>query len=385
MDNVPPAGNESSHVETEAEAAARYQYQLELLATAQLKRLSDEHDANIFVYSGELEREHASIFIECVERVDPSKRRTNAILVACTYGGDIDAAYIIARHLKRRYQKFILFVFGNCKSAGTLLAVGANELYVSHNAEFGPLDVQLRKEDELGARNSGLDIRQSLASLQEAAYTMFTRYFFGLKFSTSGAMTTKTAAEIASALTVGLLSPITAQLDPLRIGEFDRAVNVAIEYGHRLSGDPIRVDRLVSKYSTHSFVIDVEEAREIFPNVNLLTGEELSAVEFSFYVYLSKAGLGHASLRTPLMGGAFITYIDLPESDPVATGESIEEQPNEKWNQSEPSATDGSSAPNTNVEESTSGAEQEQAQTSTSAPIASRSTKARMEKPRSST
>jgi hypothetical protein len=318
-----------------------------------------------------------------VERVDASKRRSNAILVICTYGGDIDAAYIIARHLKRRYQKFILFVFGHCKSAGTLLALGANELYVSHNAEFGPLDVQLRKEDELGARNSGLDIRQSLASLQEAAYTMFTRYFFGLKFSTSGALTTKTTAEIASALTVGLLSPITAQLDPLRIGEFDRAVNVAIEYGHRLSGDPIRVDRLVSKYSTHSFVIDVEEAREIFSNVYLLTGEELSAVEFAFQVYLSKAGLGQASLRFPLMGGAIITYLDLPEIDPVATGESIEEQPHENSNQSGLPSTSGPIASNSDVEESAS--DQAQAQTPPPAPVSSRSTQAGIEKPRGTT
>jgi hypothetical protein len=379
MDQLPPVENDVPPVETEAEAAARYQYQLELLATAQLKRLSDEHDANIFVYSGDLDRENAPNFIECVERVDPAKRRSNAILVACTFGGDIDAAYIIARHLKRRYQKFILFVFGHCKSAGTLLALGANELYVSHNAEFGPLDVQLRKEDELGARNSGLDIRQSLASLQEAAYNMFTRYFFGLKFSTSGAMTTKTAAEIASSLTVGLLSPITAQLDPLRIGEFDRAVNVAIEYGHRLSGEPFRVDRLVSKYSTHSFVIDVEEAQEIFSNVRLLTGEELSAVEFAFQVYLSKAGLGQASLRFPWMGGAVITYIDLPESEPVRTGESIEEQPNESRNQDDPSATDGSRAQNSVVEESTSNAEQ--AQAPTPSPIPGRSSKAGIKKP----
>jgi hypothetical protein len=130
-------------------------------------------------------------------------------------------------------------------------------------------------------------------------------------------------------------------------------------------------------------VIDYEQAREIFSNVYLLTGEELAGIEFAFQVYLNKAGVGLNGLRLPPMEGAVITYIDLPENDPVETGESIEEQPHETGNQSDASAS-GTIAANPDLEESTRRAQQEeQAQTPPSAPVPSRSSKTRNEKPRS--
>ena len=38
---------------------------------------------------------------------------------------------------------------------------------------------------------------------------------------------TKTAADIATKLTGDLLQPIVAQIDPLRLGEIERAINIA--------------------------------------------------------------------------------------------------------------------------------------------------------------
>jgi ClpP class serine protease len=40
-------------------------------------------------------------------------------------------------------------VSGYCKSAGTLIALGANELAFGEHGELGPLDVQIAKRDEV--------------------------------------------------------------------------------------------------------------------------------------------------------------------------------------------------------------------------------------------
>jgi hypothetical protein len=84
--------------------------------------------------------------------------------------------------------------------------------------------------------------------------------------------TTKTAAEVASKLAVGLYQPIMEQLDPMRIGEMDRAVSIVSAYGERLvrkgknaKGDAL--SRLVAGYPSHTFVIDRAEAKDLFKSI----------------------------------------------------------------------------------------------------------------------
>ena len=44
-----------------------------------------------------------------------------------------------------------------CKSAGTLIALGASALYMDDRSELGPLDMQVTRGDEIGAMRSGLE------------------------------------------------------------------------------------------------------------------------------------------------------------------------------------------------------------------------------------
>jgi hypothetical protein len=48
-----------------------------------------------------------------------------------------DAAYRIARALRHNYEKLHIFIPRECKSAGTLLLIGATSLIISE--EFSPL------------------------------------------------------------------------------------------------------------------------------------------------------------------------------------------------------------------------------------------------------
>lgn len=120
-----------------------------------------------------------------------------------TFGGDADTAYRIARCLQDHYEKFILYVSGICKSAGTLVAIGAHELVISDHGELGPLDVQMSKKDELWEYQSGLTVMDALTALKDNAFNAFEQFFLDIKRKSGDTITLRTATEIATDMTKG--------------------------------------------------------------------------------------------------------------------------------------------------------------------------------------
>lgn len=244
--------------------------------------LSIELQSDIFLFSGGISEITADRLIHEVRDIE--ERQKNAILILTTYGGDPDAAFRAMRCLQRKYEKITLYVFGYCKSAGTLMALGADEIVMSDFGEFGPLDVQVFKSDELYGRSSGLDIHQALNVIGSQAYTMFEDYFIDLIERSQGVITTKTATDVASSMAVQLLAPITAQIDPLRLGELNRVMRVAQDYGKRLSSEILSqnrirtIEQLTSGYHAHGFVIDYEEAKQLFQDVEVREPTELEHI-----------------------------------------------------------------------------------------------------------
>jgi len=73
-----------------------------------------------------------------------------------------------------------------------------------------------------------------------------------------------------------LYKPIYAQIDPMHLGIINRAMGIAWSYGYRLisKGNNIKkskmeatLDRLIRDYPSHRFVIDRDEAKELFLHV----------------------------------------------------------------------------------------------------------------------
>ena len=97
-----------------------------------------------------------------------------------------------------------------------------------------------------------------------------------------GSVRIKTASEIAVQLVASWLNPIAEQIDPLRLGEAQRAIAIAKEYGVRIGSknlNPGALDTLVEGYPSHSFVIDQEEADKLFKNVRSIEEKELEIAE----------------------------------------------------------------------------------------------------------
>jgi len=113
-------------------------------------------DSVTIIYTGEINRTgYEKISVECEKLKEYYPKKVN--LVLSTFGGDPDAGFRIARCLQHYFTDGItLFVPHYCKSAGTLIAIGASELVLSDRGELGPLDVQLVKSDEMFERSSGM-------------------------------------------------------------------------------------------------------------------------------------------------------------------------------------------------------------------------------------
>jgi len=253
-----------------------------------LGKLIEKNDADYYLLSATIDDSTADQFVNMLR--DNVDKRKNCVLILTTYGGDPDAGYRIVRAIHRSYDNVIFNVFGSCKSTGTLMALGADEIVMSDFSEFGPLDIQLMRDDEL-SNTSGLNIVQSLMSLNEQLFRSFEENFLGLKRRSKNSITTRTAAEICSKLSVGLISPISAQIDPVKLGEIQRAIKIAEKYGTRLLRGHNRdiISKLIVGYPSHGFVIDFDEAKDLFCNVRWLDNDEKIIEELLFHLIRNEA------------------------------------------------------------------------------------------------
>lgn len=276
--------------------------------------ISQNANADIFLFSSEISYNSCEALIDTISK---HKSRDNVILILSTYGGDPHSAYRVARFLKRQYKRFDLHVYGFCKSAGTLLALGAHGIVMGDRAEFGPLDVQMHKPDEFMQRISGLDITKALASISDSAWESFQDFFIQVRAGSGGVITTKTASEIAAHVVTGLFSPITQNIDPLKLGEMQRSMDIAVDYGTRLGASRQLATTLAATYPTHGFVIDYEEAHRIFDCVREPQVDEMQlALQLAAFF---QSNISEDVIRHPSPEGV-IAYLN-PSNIPTPTNE----------------------------------------------------------------
>ena len=236
-------------------------------------------EADVVLFNGRVGRTNQERLLKTL--LARTRRRPNVFCVLFSEGGDPDAAYKISRSLQSMYQKFVCALPGYSKSAATIVLIGAHELVIGDDGEMGPLDVQLSKKDTLQDYESGLTVLNALTALHEKAYLAWEYFFFQIEDSSKGSITVKTASHAASELTTGLFAPVYGQIDPLQIGEATRAMAIGNEYGQRLNKNSQNLkgsalEKLVSGYPDHGFVIDRTEAKSLFNRVRQPTPEEVS-------------------------------------------------------------------------------------------------------------
>lgn len=229
----------------------------------------DEEKTDVFIYIGEISRKGYSTLSQEIAKLE--NRKEQVLICMATFGGDPDAGYRIGRCLQHYYpQQVSLFAPSLCKSSGTLTAIAANNLIIGNQGELGPLDIQLRKADEIGEQSSGLDIFKAINFLEDRVVEQFVQYLGAIRFGSG--VSTKLSADIAAKLVQSVIEPIASQIDPIKIGEHQRAIGIAQKYGELLNEMTKNLKErglstLIAGYPSHGFVIDRKEAEKLFNKV----------------------------------------------------------------------------------------------------------------------
>lgn len=221
------------------------------------------------------------------------QEHSSATVFLTTYGGDPDGGYRIARCLRHHYGDGLRVVVPSwCKSAGTLVAIAADELGIGDRGELGPLDVQVFKGSELQERSSGLDITEALGVIGNHVRW---GYHGMLREARQMGLSTKLAAEMAAHIGAAIAAPLLNQVDPMRLGELQRATRIAWDYGTRLDQYSQNLKEgalqaLIHGYPSHSFVIDRKEACSLFKRVSPLTQAERQFVDAAWHAVETQTG-----------------------------------------------------------------------------------------------
>lgn len=236
-----------------------------------LAKAAGEEKADIYLYNGPINNVG---YLQIVDAVSHPHHAKKAIMLITTYGGSAEAGYRIARYFQRFYEEFWLYPTSICGSAGTLIAMGANGLYMAPFSELGPLDVQLAKRNELGEYKSGLVTKAALEKLRDEALWFWENFMLEIKRKGGRNLTFDTCANIATAVCSAVFGELYKKIDPEILGQDDRDLKVAQEYGNRLArhGGNIpeeSIKKLVHDYPSHDFVIDSEESVTLFNKVAL--------------------------------------------------------------------------------------------------------------------
>jgi hypothetical protein len=198
------------------------------------------------------------------------------------YGGSLDAAFQLVVFLRNRCEFLRVFVPDFAKSASTLVTLGADEVWMSDYAEIGPLDAQIPDPHDPDHSISALDEFRSVDYLRTHSFEILNEVDKALKRTTS--LPTKDRLRFSIDFTTQLMAPMYSHVDPLHFGGSHRSVELGTEYGRRVMSRyayrtwPVKdINSLLRKltwdYSSHGFVIDIDEARELGLSVKLLDGE----------------------------------------------------------------------------------------------------------------
>jgi hypothetical protein len=241
--------------------------------------VSAKNDADVFAYCGTITRSNV---LHVMEEIKKNISRKRLLLVLTTYGGDPHAGFKIARYIQDHYDQFTLLVGGFCKSAGTLFAIAANELVFAPFGELGPLDIQMAKPDHFQF-DSGLVIGESLDTLERRACETLKKMFEEVMSEQHGLISINSALHAASELTKAVYAPIMARIDPEEIGARQRALRITLDYGTRLAlkSQSVKTNALrmlAEKYSSHAFVIDLQEAASLFRSTRAASSEEMDLI-----------------------------------------------------------------------------------------------------------
>jgi Serine dehydrogenase proteinase len=192
-------------------------------------------------------------------------------VVLDTYGGSLDSAFKTVLFLSRFAERIRIFVPRRAKSAGTLIAIGAHELYMSPFAELGPLDTQIVDPRNPTELVSALDCYQSVDYVRAFGLATLRRTLVVLAKEMQTGIPLSELVNTAEHLSTGSITSMLSQIRALDFGGWGRTLKIGELYAKSLltrvgytQAEAGRIaSQLVYGYTHHPFPIDLNEAARI--------------------------------------------------------------------------------------------------------------------------
>lgn len=185
-------------------------------------------------------------------------------------GGDLDSAYTSALYLAAYSKDVRVFVPDRAKSASTLLALGADTIYLSAFGQLGPLDAQIVDPRNAGHRLSALECYQSLEYVRSFAIETVKTLMPDLTALAQKKIPDTDLLRVANEYTQSIIGPMMQNISALDFGWWGRVLRIGERYAISLlrvhaddSDDKRAADiarKLVFDYANHLYPIDYKEA-----------------------------------------------------------------------------------------------------------------------------
>jgi len=189
-------------------------------------------------------------------------------VVLQTPGGDIDAAFLIIKVLRKKAKQVNIIVPLYAKSAGTLMCLGADQILLTELSELGPLDTQIFEQQEGGQSGYTSALNGFKALEQVQRHAIETLDIATKLILARSRMKISEAVHLAAEFSGQTSGTLYSKLNPYKIGEYARALEIGEQYGitllNRYRGwtkekAEKTVKTLVKQYPSHGFIIDLEE------------------------------------------------------------------------------------------------------------------------------
>lgn len=202
---------------------------------------------------------------EVVKRLGENEADT-LYLVVQTYGGSPYSAVAIMNVLNARFGKILTVIPKYAKSAGTLMALGTDEIYMQERSALGPLDLPIEHHKD-GSRISALDVINTTTSMAGLVESIAKDRY---KFYRDREVSKMEATRLALASATDFLNPIVSQVDPYHLQKAHRELRIGTWYAidmlvNRMMKNNVTkaaktAQKLVHDFPAHEYSIYSEDA-----------------------------------------------------------------------------------------------------------------------------
>lgn len=183
-------------------------------------------------------------------------------------GGSADDAYRLIRTFRSRYQTVNVIIPFWAKSAATIFAFGGSRIVLHEFGELGPLDAQIKKNDEDGigaGYASALNVQSSLQQIENRARVGVIEMFKTVSNNTDIRISKKQLFEMLLAQSSHFYEPLLNKIDTMEIGSMARYLEIGAMYAKRIlkqystatdASITELLDFLVYESPDHGYVVD---------------------------------------------------------------------------------------------------------------------------------